>query len=71
MNINIISLTMAGRGDLTLLVVPPQASLASAAEALRLAAASGHTGRPAEILAAAGIASGDPGRLRPAANVVR
>jgi hypothetical protein len=69
MNANIIGLTMAGRGGLTLLVVPPQASPASAAEALRLAAAGGHTGRPAEILTAAGIASGDPGRLRAATSM--
>ncbi len=60
MNTHTISLTMAGRDDLTLLVVPPQASPASAAEALRLAAAGHPVGQPQDVLAAAGITSGDP-----------
>ena len=50
-----ISLTMAGRDRLTLLVVPPQASPASGAEALRLAADGHSSRRPEEILAAAGV----------------
>ncbi len=53
-----ISLTMAGRDRLTLLVVPPQATPASGAEALRLAAAGHSSQRPEEILAAAGVESG-------------
>ncbi len=53
-----ISLTMAGRDRLTLLVVPPQATPASGAEALRLAADGHSSRRPAEIWAAAGVESG-------------
>jgi hypothetical protein len=53
-----ISLTMAGRDRLTLLVVPPQATPASGAEALRLAADGHSSRRPEEILAAAGVESG-------------
>jgi Family of unknown function (DUF5994) len=62
MNTHTINLTMAGRDNLTLLVVPPQASPAEAAEALRMASAS-HPGQPQDILAAAGITSGEPGKL--------
>jgi hypothetical protein len=60
MNKNTVILTMAGRDDLVLLVVPPLAPLAAAAQALR--AASGPGAGPADaILAAAGIAaSSDP-----------
>lgn len=57
MNIHTISLTMARRDNLTLLVVPPQASPAHAAEALRMASAASPAGRPQDILAAAGITS--------------
>jgi hypothetical protein len=53
-----ISLTMAGRDRLTLLVIPPQATPASGAEALRLAADGHSSRRPEEILAAAGVESG-------------
>ena len=53
-----ISLTMAGRDRLNLLVVPPQATPASGAEALRLAADGHSSRRPEEILAAAGVESG-------------
>ena len=48
-----INLTMAARDNLTLLVIPPQASADSGAEALRLAAASSRTRRPQEILTTA------------------
>jgi len=65
MNTHTISLTMAFRDSLTLLVVPPQASPAYAAEALRMASAAHPIGRPEEILAAAGITSGEPIRLAP------
>jgi hypothetical protein len=54
MNANTILLTMAGRDDLVLLVVPPHAPPAAAARALR--AVSGPGAGPADaILAAAGI----------------
>ncbi len=53
-----ISLTMAGRDRLTLLVVPPEATPASGAEALRLAADGHFSRRPEEILAAASVESG-------------
>jgi Family of unknown function (DUF5994) len=57
MNANTIILTMADRDDLVLLVVPPQAPPAAAAQALR-AVASGPGAGPADaILAAAGIAA--------------
>jgi len=59
MNTHTISLTMARRDNLTLLVVPPQASPAHAAEALKMASAGSPTGRPQDILAAAGITSGE------------
>jgi hypothetical protein len=60
MNINTVLLTMADRDDLVLLVVPPLAPPAAAAQALR--AASGPGAGPADaILAAAGItADSDP-----------
>jgi uncharacterized protein DUF5994 len=56
MNMNTVLLTMAGRDDLVLLVVPPLAPPAAAARALR--AVSGPGAGPADaILAAAGIAA--------------
>jgi Family of unknown function (DUF5994) len=59
MNINTVLLTMAGRDDLVLLVVPPHARPAAAAQALRAASGPG-AGRADAILAAAGIpADGD------------
>jgi Family of unknown function (DUF5994) len=60
MNINTVHLTMADSDDLVLLVVPPLAPPAAAAQALR--AASGPGAGPADaILAAAGItAESDP-----------
>jgi hypothetical protein len=60
MNINTVLLTMADRDDLVLLVVPPLAPPAAAAQALR--AASGPGAGPVDaILAAAGItADSDP-----------
>jgi hypothetical protein len=58
MNTNTVLLTMAGRDDLVLLVVPPLAPPAAAARALR-AVASGPGAGPADaILAAAGLAAG-------------
>jgi HSP20 family molecular chaperone IbpA len=72
MNVHTVSLTMAARDYLTLLVVPPQASPAAAAEALRLAASGRGAGSPEAILAAAGIAAdGDPDRPQPVENVAR
>ena len=54
MNVNTVLLTMAGRDDLVLLVIPPLAPPAAAARALR--AASGPSAIPADaILAAAGV----------------
>ena len=56
MNTHTVILTMAGgRDDLVLLVIPPQAEPAAAAEALRLASSGGDAGRPDAILAAAGV----------------
>jgi hypothetical protein len=63
MNANTVILTMADRDDLVLLVVPPLAPPAAAAQALR-AVASGPGAGPADaILAAAGIAA-DSAALR-------
>ena len=57
MNANTVTLTMADRDDLVLLVVPPLAPPAAAAQALR-AVTSGPAAGPADaILAAAGIAA--------------
>jgi Family of unknown function (DUF5994) len=62
MNVHTVILTMASRDDLVLLVVPPEANAAAAAEALRLAASGWRRGAPEAILAAAGIATdGDNG----------
>jgi Family of unknown function (DUF5994) len=58
MNMHTAILTMAGRDDLVLLVIPPLASPAAAAEALRLAACGGRVGLPEAVLAAAGITVG-------------
>jgi Family of unknown function (DUF5994) len=58
MNKHTAILTMAGRDDLVLLVIPPRASPEAAAEALRLAASGRSAGPPEAILAAAGIAAG-------------
>jgi Family of unknown function (DUF5994) len=55
MNPNTVILTMAGRDDIILLVIPPAASPEAAAQALRLAAASRQPGPAEDILAAAGI----------------
>ncbi len=57
-----VNMTMATRGNLTLLVIPPGASADNAAEALRLAAASPRTEQPEDILASAGITSDIPAR---------
>ena len=65
MNANTVILTMANRDDLVLLLVPPLAPPAAAAQALR-AVASGPGAGPADaILAAAGIAA-DSNPLRSA-----
>jgi hypothetical protein len=58
MNPHTAILTMAGRDDLILLVVPPQSSPVAAAEALSRAASGCHTGTPEAILAAACLVSG-------------
>jgi hypothetical protein len=57
MNPHTALLTMAGRDDLILLVVSPQASPVAAAEALRRAASGRHSDAPEAILAAAAIAT--------------
>ncbi|MGO9083444.1 MAG: hypothetical protein ACLQDY_31205 [Streptosporangiaceae bacterium] len=51
---------MAGRDDLVLLVVPPQASAASADRALRTAAAGSGTGVAQAMLVAADADEGRP-----------
>jgi len=61
MNKHTVILTMAGRDDLVLLVIPPRASPEAAAEALGLAASGSRAGPPEAILAAAGIAVGSCG----------
>jgi len=62
MNVHTVLLTMASHDDLVLLVIPPEASPAAAAEALRLASSGGPAGPPQAILTAAGIATaGDNG----------
>lgn len=62
MNTHAVSFTLAGRGYLTLLVVPPSASPPAAAQALSQAASGRLAGPPEAILAGAGIeADGDPG----------
>lgn len=53
MNPHTVILTMADQDDLVLLVIPPQASPAAAAEALRLAALDRKAVAPEQILAAA------------------
>jgi Family of unknown function (DUF5994) len=55
MNVHTVSLTMADRNYLTLLVIPPHASPAAAEQALTLAASGRRPGPPETILAAAGI----------------
>jgi Family of unknown function (DUF5994) len=57
MNPLTVILTMADRGDLILLVVPPQATAQAGAQALRLAASGREAGTAQAILAAAGIAA--------------
>jgi Family of unknown function (DUF5994) len=61
MNKHTVILTMAGRDDLVLLVIPPRASREAAAEALGLAASGRRAGPPEAMLAAAGIAVGSCG----------
>jgi Family of unknown function (DUF5994) len=58
MNKHTAIMTMADRDHLVLLVIPPLASPAAAAEALRLAASSRRAGTPEAVLAAVGIAVG-------------
>jgi hypothetical protein len=57
MNMNTVILTMADRDDLVLLVVPPLAPPAAAAQALRAVASGPGAGSADAILAAAGIAA--------------
>jgi hypothetical protein len=57
MNMNTVILTMAGRDDLVLLLVPPLAPPAAAAQALRAVASGPGAGSADAILAAAGIAA--------------
>ena len=65
MNMNTVILTMADRDDLVLLVVPPLAPPAAAAQALRAVASGPGAGSADTILAAAGIAA-DSNSLRSA-----
>ncbi len=58
MNPHTVLLTMADQDDLVLLVIPPHASPAAAAEALRLAAAGSQAGGPEAMLAAASALNG-------------
>jgi hypothetical protein len=58
MNRHTAIVTMAGRDDLVLLVIPPRASAEAAVEALRLAASGRRAGSPESVLAAVGIAAG-------------
>ena len=58
MNKHTAILTMVGRDHLVLLVIPPKASPAAAAEALELAASGRRAGPPEAILEAAGITAG-------------
>ena len=56
MNARTVILTMAdGRDDIVLLIVPPQAEPAAAAQALRLVSSGSDAGRAEAILAAAGV----------------
>jgi hypothetical protein len=57
MNVHTVLLTMASHDDLVLLIVPPEASPAAAAEALRLAASGAPGAPPEKILTAASIAT--------------
>jgi hypothetical protein len=57
MNMNTVMLTMADRDDLVLLVVPPLAPPAAAADALRAVASGPGAGSADAILVAAGIAA--------------
>jgi len=59
---------MEGWDDLVILVIPPRASPAAAADALRLAASGRRAGSPEANLAAAGIAVGSA-TTRGSANV--
>jgi Family of unknown function (DUF5994) len=58
MNPHTVILTMAGADDLTLLVVPENASPAAATAALRLAASDHDAGPPEAILSASGAGAG-------------
>jgi len=69
MNKHTAIMTMADRDHLVLLVIPPLASPAAAAEALGLAASGRRAGTPEAVLAAVGIAVGSDtahGRENPA-----
>lgn len=63
MNKHTAILTMAGRDDVVLLVIPPGADPSAAAEALKLAASGRRADRPEAMLEAGGITVGsDTGR---------
>jgi hypothetical protein len=53
-----IGVTSAGRDRVTLLVVPPQATVAAAGRAMAMAADAATSAGPADILATAGIGAG-------------
>ena len=66
MDAHTIGVTRAGQDRMTLLVVPPEATTAAAAEiAMAMAADAANGAGPADILAAAGIGGEDPGPISP------
>jgi hypothetical protein len=67
MNPSTIGVTRAFQDRFVLLVVPPAATAAAAAMAMATAADATNSARPADILAASGIAAEDPAPDTPAA----
>jgi N-acetylmuramoyl-L-alanine amidase len=66
MDAHTIGVTRAGQDRMILLVVPPEATTAAAAEiAMAMAADAANGAGPADILAAAGIGGEDPGPISP------
>jgi N-acetylmuramoyl-L-alanine amidase len=66
MDAHTIGVTRAGQDRMTLLVVPPEATTAAAAEiAMAMAADAANGAGPVDILAAAGIGGEDPGLISP------
>ena len=66
MDAHTIGVTRAGQDRMILLVVPPQATTAAAAEiAMAMAADAANSAGPADILAAAGLSGQDPAPMPP------